>query len=254
MGDPMDVDTWGIPARRVSRTPLMRQRYLPLSARRRANLMFNRMKSRTFSTIQAARKSQAAVRFGGWTNPQSAEIKSVDTSGTYAIDSNSGSTGYLLNGVARGDDISDRIGRSIVMNGLHLKLFGYSTATTGEDQIHRVLVVMDRQANGSAPNIPDILETHDVMSNFNRNNRLRFNVLVDFNVVCGASGKPNNHWYRSIYVNNVRGKLQQFNSGDNGTIADINTNSIYMFLISNKPAGSTAGAVLVKTRFYFKDK
>lgn len=256
MADPMDIETWGTPLHRTTRTMLMGQRYLPMSKRKRANLMFNRQKARTRFAILAARSkpSQAVVRYGGWANPQSAEIKSKDVSGNQSVHTTS-ATGVLLNGIARGDDVNERVGRSIVMNGLHIKIHGFATATTGVAQIHRILVVMDRQANATAPNLVDILEgTPNILAPLNRNNRLRFNVLADFNVVVGADGEPNCHYYRSLYLNNVRGKLELFNGGDQGSIADIMTNSIYIFALGSASSVETGGEYYFSSRFFFKDK
>lgn len=253
MGDPMDMETWGTPTHRTRRTPLMRQRYLPMSARKRANLMFSRQKARTYSSILAARskRSQAAVRFGGWTNPKVAEIKSVDVTTTVPCDSN----GFisLLNGVARGTDVTDRIGRSIVMNGLQLRLHGYTIGTTGVDQIQRILVVMDRQANGAPPSITSVLDSVDVLSPYNRDNRLRFNVLADFNVVLNHSGEPGSMWCRTLYLNNVRGAVQQFNTGDTASVSSITTNSIYLIAIGNIGSGPQSSNVYFSSRFFFKD-
>ena len=219
----------------------------------RRKMLFHRGRSARSGVISAFRRAQPVSRFGGWSSPQSAEIKSVTTGGSLVADTTGGI--QLLNGIARGDDFTNRIGRSVSMNGLNVRIHNAVTGGNGVDQVHRVLVVLDRQPNGVALAATDVLESATVHAQYNRNNRLRFQVLYDRNFVLNASGEAGSQSYRIIFIRRqIANYVQTFNAGNAGTIADISTNSIYLISLGNSAPGATAGSTTFSTRFYFKDK
>lgn len=69
------------------------------------------------------------------------KVKDVNA-GTAVIDS----TGEidLLNGIARGDDISERVGRAVTMRSLQIRAYALPTATTGTPQDGRMILFYDK--------------------------------------------------------------------------------------------------------------
>lgn len=116
------------------------------------------------------------------------EKKSVDT----AIGATPGTTGtfWLLNGLQEGASVYQRVGRRVRMKSLHflarLSINGTDRPQFQDDLI-RIIVVYDRQPNGAAPVMADLLldysqsgaTTTDAMSGLNTNNADRFRVLAD---------------------------------------------------------------------------
>jgi len=177
------------------------------------------------------------------------EFKAVDANGSSVIDS----TGalVLLNGLARGDEINERNGREVVMKSVQINFGVQCTITTGTDQYARVLLVYDRQSNGAAPAITDILVSNNTTAVRNLENRRRFKILMDrrytLNQASEAGSKISDSFYRRL-----RHPIT-FNSGDAGTVADITTGSLYLVTMGSNAAGATAGSCLYYSRVRFQD-
>jgi hypothetical protein len=178
------------------------------------------------------------------------EVKYVDTTISQAADTTGAVT--LIDGIARGDDVSERVGRKVVMRRITHTLVSYVTPSTGVDQTHRYLLVFDKQANGVAPAITDVLVSVSTVALPNLNNRLRFVILHDELKALNASAEPGSYWATGMR------KLQcslnvQFNSGDAGTVTDIQTGALYLITLGSMVAGVTAGTFSGRTRVEYID-
>lgn len=180
----------------------------------------------------------------------SSELKSVDVSISQVSDTVGAIT--LLNGVARGDDIDQRIARKVSSHALELRLHRSVVSPGGTRQISRVLVVLDKQANGASPAITDVLVSASPYSLYNRNNSLRFHILYDDSVCLNAVGDSDSFVFTTECLSLKF--VQIFNSGDAGTIADITTNALYLITVGTEVAGATAGTVVGRTRYLFFDR
>jgi len=190
------------------------------------------------------------------------ELKSVDVTGSIAADTTSAV--LLLNGIARGDDIGDRIGRKVIIKMMELRFKLGATSDTGIDQVQRLLVVYDKQTNGAACTGAQVLATvasaYAPYSPTNLENRNRFVVLYDTGAVSiqsdvlGAVEVPK---YGSQRVFNMKryfsGLPVTFNAGDAGTVADISTGSIYAVVCGSVAAGATAGSAAIYSRIRYED-
>lgn len=211
-------------------------------------------KSRFFSSASSARASR--VRAGRNINISRrglqlsrGELKAVDTSATLAVDT--ASSVQLLNGIARGDDISERNGRQVVMKALEFKGVTYATTGTGVDQIHRILIVYDHQANAAAPTAANILASNAYLSPANLEYRQRFQILADKLVYINASAEAATG--KLVNLNKRMNLPVTFNSGDAGTIADITTGSLYLLVLGSVAAGATAGSITFTARVRYQD-
>jgi hypothetical protein len=134
---------------------------------------------------------------------------------------------------------------------IHLNLTCQVTPTTGVDQIQRVLLVYDKQTNGAALSLSDVLSTPSVDADMNLNNEMRFKLLVDDRYHLNAAAEPGS--MRVIRHDYATQRMVRFNSGNAGTVADIATGSLYLIVIGSVVAGATAGFVSGRTRVRFTD-
>lgn len=166
---------------------------------------------------------------------------------------NTDSTGTitLLNGLQQGSDFDQRVGRRVEMRRLTARFLAYATAATGIDQTHRIIIVIDHQANGVAPAVLDILTSASVLAQHNPANLLRFSFLLDRTIYLNATGEAGSG--RPLQVSRGIDTPCFFNSGVAGTVADITTNSVYLLNIGNVVAGATAGKLDYNVAVHFHD-
>jgi len=158
----------------------------------------------------------------------------------------------LLNGIARGDDVSDRIGRKVIIKSLEARFYAYVTAGTGVDQSNRVMLVYDKQPSGAAPNITDVLVSVSTTALKNENNSQRFTILYDQIYYLNGSGESDSakiwHTYRRLNF------PVQFNAGYAATVADIQSGAIWLMVMGSEARGATASAINGRTRIKFIDQ
>jgi len=177
------------------------------------------------------------------------EFKSVDVTADLACDS--GSQVLLLNGIARGDEINERVGREVTLRSIQFNFTPHVTVATGTDQQQRVLLVYDRQTNATALTAAQVLLTADTVAPRNLENRKRFKILFDRTFALNASGEPGSAVTRRFY-RKLRHPVS-FNAGDAGTVADIVTGSLYLVVVGSNAPGVTAGSVIFATRIRYTD-
>lgn len=159
---------------------------------------------------------------------------------------------YLLNGVATGDDFTDRDGRRIMMKYLFFRwsVNKNNAATIGGN--FRLSIVYDKQANGAAPAYTDIFAANAALSHTNLNNRSRFQILYN-EFVCLQDSQAATNGGPSCAQREMFVPLNldtQF-SGTGATVASIATGALY--LVYN--CDITGAGVLFKatTRVRFLD-
>lgn len=165
----------------------------------------------------------------------------IDTGHIAAAAPSTTGTLTLLNGVATGTDYNQRIGRSIFMTELELRLAyepDTAASATAGDTI-RTLVVYDMQASGAAPTTAAILQSADYTEPYQVNSRDRFLILYDdavplsaYTYTAGAlsAGDP------AMYFSDESIPLSCTTtySGTGATISSITTGSLYLLQISAK--------------------
>lgn len=139
----------------------------------------------------------------------------------------------------------------VEMGNVTLRMMSRVTPGTGVDQFHRVLIIVDHQANGVVPSATDVLTTESYLSQHNPANRLRFEYLYDKTYYLNASGEPGSA-KNFVLTRNIRCNTM-FNDGVAGTVADITTNSVYLMILGSEAAGATAGTVSYNAAVHFRD-
>ena len=209
-------------------------------------------RSKAAKKFLASRKKKRVIQYGypGVKGARGMEFKAVDNA-NFSSNADTGGGITLLNGIGRGDDMHERMGREVVLRSLQLHGSAAVTSGTGVDQTQRVLIVYDRQCNAATPAITDVLVSANVRAMRNLNNRKRFKILVDERIALNASGEPGSHkafdYYKRFYL------PVTFNSGDAGTVADIVTGGLFAMVLGDMAPGATAGTVTMTSRVRFTD-
>lgn len=190
---------------------------------------------------------RAVGRSSFWSGPALAsgsgarEKKTIDLDvANYEITSTGSVT--LLNGVATGDDFTDRDGRRIMMKSVYITGYTRPTDNNYSDHGCRMLIVYDKQANGAAPAVTAILKENTFSGQLNLNNRSRFQIIADKRWVVGSrdttatmafAASPSNHNVKIFKSLNMDTQY----SGTTAAVASIATGALYMVLIADNGAG-----------------
>lgn len=172
-----------------------------------------------------------------------------------------GATTFILcNNMQQGNSGITRIGRQITVKSVAYNMMIKPAATTTSGLL-RFMLIWDRQANGAAPAITDILGFNDaatttanqITAAMNMSNRERFKVLVDKRIAVGqvvtsiAAGNPVPHGEKFRKQN----EIVTYNAGNVGDVTDIATNSLYAVLLTT--CGTAAFAINGNVRIRFTD-
>jgi len=109
--------------------------------------------------------------------------KYVDYNASYIV--NTGPATTLVNGIAAGTSVNQRIGNRIRMNRMvwNMRFYPQTVPYDPDNNFKsgpiRFLMAYDKQANGVLADLTDVLDSSDTMSNVNENNRQRFIILYD---------------------------------------------------------------------------
>lgn len=163
----------------------------------------------------------------------------------------------LLNGVPQGDAEQTRDGDQIKMH----EVYGHcriSNETTNA-QNFRFILVQDKQADGTAPTVAEVLDlsnANPTQAFNNMDNKFRFRILLDKKRVAGCLSNPGtvgtSGWTQGPtagsstgfinfeYYYKFKGKHQGLHvrfSGTGATVSDIATNPIYLLIIADTAIG-----------------
>lgn len=173
------------------------------------------------------------------------EFKSKDIVGSSTPDNSAGSV-VLLNGLATGDDFNSRDGRQIRMKSIQLNMkFNLHASATAT--VVRVLLVLDTQPNAAVATLSGILDVGSaatVVAFRNLNNRKRFIILRDWVVKVNTNlPEITREYYHTLDAKTV------YNATNGGTIADIETNSLSLWLASDEATNTPTVTYNSRVRF-----
>jgi len=198
-------------------------------------------------------------RFGGFRNPgQRApqERKLIDVAqANYALDTTGSVT--LLNTVAQGAGVNQRVGKKIVMKGLQCRgnMANNSNATFNDVAF---MIVYDKRPTGALPAITDILvsASSNALNNDTNGGRFRIIKRVD-DVLTGnfaaaqnvttTSAVPSDWWL------DLKSAPVVYKAAGTGAIGDIEEGALYLVTVGNTAAGTTAATAAMAFRLRFLD-
>lgn len=168
-------------------------------------------------------------KVNGITRTMNAELKYRDEPLGIASIANTGSF-VLLNNLFQGDSATTRTGNSVVARTLEMRInIRQNPLSTSDAQGLRVILMWDKQANGSLPALNTILQSTDYLSPVNDSYRKRYKIIYDKNFVVNDGGPL---IVQTKKVKKLGNTVSRYN-GNSGGIADIITNSLLMYLISS---------------------
>lgn len=237
--------------------PVKRKRYD--YTRNTPNKRYRRSTSRS-SALARARLANLRrtypIRLGGYANRP--EVKYIDT----AIDGTLATipTVTLINGVAIGDDVTDRIGSKINMISVQVEGFTENALTDNEHDAYRCWIVYDHQTNGALASYTDIFKTAaEPYALRNLQYRDRFTVLWDSkqkSLPAQANSLATPYYQGVTPVHTFLRKFKKFRATVNfktntAAIASIASGSLLFVVVSTS---SDAGVTMkVRTRVKFTD-
>ena len=186
--------------------------------------------------------------------------KSIDTSGGANNNLASGgvrtwNAGFFLltSGLTRGTSANSRIGNKISYQRLRLNYDqGCRIAIDNGGWCLRMVLVYDKQCNGATPSVTTLWSADDVNAFPNYANEDRFIILYDKITECTGI---NNNFANAIYDVDIDlcGLDATFNTGNAGTIADMQTGAIYMTYACTPINSASNGGLWFRTRIDFTD-
>lgn len=180
------------------------------------------------------------------------ERKAIDVSQALLIPTGTatGTISSLLTPIAQGVNDTERIGRKVRLLKMDLRYNAYMASTTTVGSPFRIKIVYDKQANGVAPTAAQVLTTDSMISPNNLDNADRFITLADWYTQPMSVPSDMNESKRLTR----KMDLNQIWSAATGTIADITTGSVYLWVWSNGQIATTAGVFSYYCRFRYTDQ
>lgn len=183
----------------------------------------------------------------------SVERKYYEVTNTVTISSDAPQV-VLLNGIAAGDDEVTRTGLKTSMTSYNFAYTILPVIAAADQYYVRVMLVRDRQANGAAPTLVQILQSAGanlaIVAHYNRNNvPNRFDIIYDrvhgFDALIKAE-----QYSRRL---NKKLKVDIKYNGNGATIAQITSNSIFLIAVSNVLAAGNVPTMVFAFRGRFMD-
>lgn len=137
----------------------------------------------------------------------------------------------LLNGISRGTTVQSRIADEVYFTKLHIQ----GTLNSAVQNWIRMLVVLDKEANGAALALGDLFgsSTPSTLALYNVNNRdikRRFKVLYDKTL---DPLHTTNEYSTKFEIDLPLNFYTSYKLGTAGNIADISTMSMYFIILTN---------------------
>lgn len=225
-----------------------------------SNAIAKRARTSAFRSIAAAtRTSRMSGRYNRRVSVRagaSRETGFVDVaSATYGLDTTGSVT--LLNTVAQGASVSQRVGKKIMLKSLQARGVMQNNATALLNDV-AFLIVYDKRPTGALPSVTDILVSASAQAFNNDANSGRFNILkrCDSNLVGNgtAAGNLTESTLRDAdFFLDLKGRATVYKAAGTGAIADIEEGALYLVTVGGNAAGTSAASLVVAFRTRFLD-
>lgn len=210
--------------------------------------------------------SAAAARYGGpggysrlandvsWVAGKlNSELKFYDISGSMAPNNVTG-TSVLSNAMGQGASSQQRVGNNIRMK--HFMIRGrVNINASAASTITKIVVVVDRQANGTAPAYSSsaggagVYENASVESWRDLGNARRYKVLATRIIKVDSTESPEKYFQISVRFPRWLGKTYYFPGLSGGAIGDLATNSLYVLAFSDEATNTPTVTYHQRLRF-----
>ncbi len=168
-------------------------------------------------------------------------------------------TNGSLNEIPQGVEESQRIGRKVVVKSLQMKakIFLANASNGATSQLYRVIIFQDKQANGAAAVVLDILEQASTLSFRNLANSSRFKIWYDEtkhinSTAAAGNGTTNvfseNFRYLQLHIP-MNVPLEFDNTAATGAIATIRSNNLGLLVMMQEAAEDVFIQTTIRLRF-----
>lgn len=216
------------------------------------------------SAVRTARR--LGYQLGRANKRPQTELKCFDKGQTNQ-DFTTASNASVLNNVVQGSEVYQRVGRKIYMKSVRIRGYLQSLSSSGLDY-GRIILLYDSQANAALPALADILQNSNAgaatyaTTNMNINNRERFRVLRDLPISLSpvtntggvltnfTIGDPIKQSYNIDLFVDLKGLESIYNATSGGTIADITSGSLLLFVISAAGTSQWTFSYTSRLRYY----
>lgn len=219
----------------------------PVNVSTKKNKFFTKnivkMKKRKFRKGQGIRKRIKALE----RKTKSIEKKYHPSIETFAT-SNAGTIKPLSN-MAEGDQAINREGIKITFDQIYGKFLvvGDATKTNGPSLL-RIVIFHDKEMHGTYPTVANLMETVNVLAQFNHVNRQRFKIIYDHIMAVGNDVDA----YGFTHVWKYRAKLKGNASylGTTTSEGSQGANNLYMMVLTDEATYPPSIAYDMMTRFW----
>ncbi len=233
--------------------------------RRSVAYLRGRVASRTAASSSfRAGRDRTGGYYGRFSGKGASEYKFIDTTiAPVTITGAGDSMVDSLNVIAQGSKENERIGRRCTIR--HISVDGMIQADAvelsgqGTNQ-WRVVLVLDKQANGASPVWLDVFDRATIHSPFNLQASNRFTILAEKRFTMnrspgthlGASDGEYPNWSRAVRWNkNVNVKIEYSDTFIDGRMTTIRSNNLKLFAISDSTG--VIGAFHAEVRLRYSD-
>lgn len=198
---------------------------------------------RRASRVASARSrgySRSRVGYYGRYGAHSSEKKFFDDTHDFATVASAGEVDNGMLNIAAGTGESDRIGRKINVTGVNLRARFTLPAGGLAPDVVRLMLVQDKQSNGTTANVTDVLETASIWSFNNLANKNRFKIIRDkicpLNFTAGAAALEDFVHTEEWYVRLKRPMPIEYD-GATGALTERRSNNLFLLAISDAGQG-----------------
>lgn len=158
----------------------------------------------------------------------------------------------IMNGLVKGTDEFERVGRKVTIKSIHLKGILQVYPATGVDQFHRIIVVRQKQTiNTPSPQVLDVLATTDIYSLRNKTKLTNYQVLYDkifqLNAANESGAQKIFNFYKKCNI------ITTYNAGNAGSYGDLEHNALYFITLGSEAPGTTGGTFKGQCQINFTD-
>lgn len=203
-------------------------------------------------------------RMSGFVNPKYAKSKAAPVAkreqgyltvanAGYGLDTTGSVT--LLNTVAQGVGISQRVGKKFRMNRLEI-IGNMQNGTTATLTDSRWAIVYDKRPTGTLPAVTDIYDGIGPQYFRKEDNAGRFTILKESQQVLTGNATAGNSQNFARNVNSsisLGNKLVVNKSAGTGAIGDIEQGALYLVTMGDQAAGTAAASLGAAFRLRFTD-
>jgi len=150
----------------------------------------------------------------------------------------------MLNGIAPGTGISQRIGRKIVIRSVYIRGHSRTGVAQTVPQLARMILVWDKQPNSVLATTDQILTTINARSQLNLDNRDRFSILADWQRTIADTDGGTQGYPIKLYK---KCNLVTVYDGDDALIDSISSGALLLVLVGDQPTGTNTNPVFYLT-------